>query len=87
MILVLMALWMGAMAISLWAFFLRDAPPIGLDNLQLGLGWQGVGGLLAFTIWGLSYGLPVGHGVRRVAFLPLGIALGVAGLAIFGVLN
>ena len=83
-ILFLLALWMGAFGISFWAFLARQEPQIGLTNMQMALGWQGVAGLIAFAIWGIGWGLPKGHGVRRLSAVPMGMALAIAGLGIFG---
>jgi len=79
-IMVLLALWMGAWGISVWAILLRRSGEIGLSNLQLALGWQAVAGLLAFAIWGIGLGLRRGHGVRRLSLAPLAIALVVGAL-------
>ena len=83
-ILALLALWMGAWLISVWAFFLRTAPEVGLSNLQMALGWQGVAGLLAFAIAGIGFGLPEGHGVRRMSTVPLGMTIAVGLLSLTG---
>lgn len=83
-ILVLFALWMGGWLISLWAFFLRVAPQPGLANLEMAAGWQGVTAMIAVAIFGTGYGLPKDNGIRRVSAVPLGMALFVAVLAIFG---
>ena len=83
-ILWLLAVWMGAWGVSLWAFFLRTAPVPGIGNLEVALGWQGIAGLLAIAVFGIGFGLPDGHGVRRVAAVPLGMALFV--MVIWGVL-
>ena len=74
-ILGLMAVWMGAWGVSLWAFFVRAAPVPGIGNLEVALGWQGIAGLLALAVFGIGFGLPERHGVRRVSAVPLGMAL------------
>jgi len=84
-ILVLLALWMGAWLISLWAFFLRSAPEPGLGNLEMAAGWQGVAAMLAVAIFGVGFALPKTNGIRRVSAVPLGMSLFMAVLAAFGV--
>ncbi|MDH5798134.1 MAG: hypothetical protein OEZ19_06180 [Paracoccaceae bacterium] len=81
----LMALWMGAWGLSLWAWLIRMPSETGLPNDMLALGWQGIAALLAFMILGIGFGLPGGHGARRMSAVPSLLALLVAGLAYAGI--
>ena len=85
LVLGLMALWMGAWLISLWAWILREEPSQGISNLQTALGWQGIAGMIAFAIWAVGFGLPSENGVKRLSAVPLGMSAFVCGLVIFGV--
>ena len=81
----LLALWMGAWGVSIWAWLFRAQPGSGLANEMLALGWQGIAALLAFVMLGIAFRLPKGHGARRMAVVPSLLAIAVAGLAYLGV--
>ncbi len=85
-ILVLLAMWMGAWVIVVWANYWRAAPETGMTNPYLSLGWQGIAAILAFSIWGVGFGLPRGNGIRRMSAAPLAISFGIGLLVLAGVL-
>lgn len=49
--------------------------PDGLNKPAVYLGWQGVAGMIAVAVFGLGLAWPRGSGVRRIASVPLILAL------------
>ena len=58
--------------------------PDGLNKPAVFLGWQGVAGVLAVAVFGVSRRWPRGRAVRKLGTVPLGIAL-VLALAVVGI--
>ena len=79
----LMALWLAAYGYSVLLLLGLVAggatEPLPEARRSAGfLGWQGIAGMLAFGCWGLGRGFAPGRGIRRVAAVPLLLALALA---------
>ena len=81
------ALWVMAYVYSFVAFATTAAGDIGftrgMNRITAFLGWQGVAGILAICLFGVSRYWPKGSSVRRNARVPLVLA----GLLILGILG
>ena len=75
---VLFALWAMAFLYAFLAFALAEPEGSGftrgMNRIKSFLGWQGIAGLLAFCVFGVSRNWPQGSSVRRIGWLPLGLA-------------
>ncbi len=88
----LLALWLAAYGYSVVVLVTTQPVPaatIPEAKRMVGfLGWQGVAGMVAFACWGVGWSFPRGSGIRRVAAVPIVMALALvlvmAGLAVFG---
>ncbi len=74
-LMVLLVLWLAAGIVSVMVLLRSQPLGPGLSPMQGFLGWQGVAGMLAFGCWGIGMGFPRGAPVRRVAAIPLAVAL------------
>ncbi len=76
---VLMACWALAFAYAFWAFATTeptgDGFARGVNRISAYLGWQAIAGMFAIAIAAVGRGWPKGSGVRRLAWVPLGLAL------------
>lgn len=76
---VLIAVWLLAYGYSFVAFALTqpdgDGFTRGANRVLQFLGWQGVAGIVAVAVFGVSRAWPKGTAVRRLASAPLGLAL------------
>lgn len=72
------AAWVLAYAYGFVAFATATAEGEGvvrgLDRVGLFLGWQGVAGVIAMAIFGISRAWPRGAAVRWLGAVPLGLA-------------
>ena len=86
---VLSALWLIVFIYAFVAY--ARAPyegagfPDGLNKPAVFLGWQGTAALLALAVFGVGRRWPAGSAVRRLSWVPLIAALGIAAM-ISGVL-
>lgn len=75
----LFAIWVLAYGYSFVAFATTepdgDGFTRGTNRIAQFLGWQGMAGLLAIAVFGVSRAWPQGSGVRRLATAPLLLAL------------
>lgn len=75
----LFALWAGAFLYGFFAFYMAEPEASGLawgaNRIRSFLGWQGIAGLLALWVFALSRAWGAGTSVRRLARVPLGLAL------------
>ncbi len=75
----LIAAWLMAYGYSFVAFAVTepdgDGFTRGANRILQFLGWQGVAGLFALAVFGVSRAWPRGSAVRRLATAPLGLAL------------
>ena len=82
------ALWVLAYVYSFVAFATTAADDMGftrgMNRVTAFLGWQGVAGIFAFCLFGVSRSWPKGSNVRRNAAVPLILAILLV-LAILGV--
>lgn len=81
-ILLLLTGWMGAGVISIWAMVLRKEPTPGIGNTDMAIGWQAIGAILGFAVWGIALGLPKTNGIRRMSLVPLGLSLAAIALVL-----
>ena len=80
--LLLMALYAAWVFVFAYAFVAYARAPYegagfadGLNKPAVYLGWQGVAGMLALGVFGVGLGWPKGSGVRRLASVPLLLAV------------
>ena len=87
---VLFAFWAMAFVYSFVAFALTEPDDIGftmgMNRIRAFLGWQGIAGLLALCIFGVSRSWPPGASVRRLGLVPLVPALGL-GAVLLGLIG
>ena len=91
-LMVLITLWLAAWGASL--YFLLLVPPSaqvqipGVGRLSGFFGWQGVASMFAFGAWGVGWSYEKGSGIRRVAAVPLLLAVALVlvllGMWLFG---
>ena len=89
------ALWVLAYVYSFVAFATTAAEDIGstggMNRITAFLGWQGIAGILAVCLFGVSRSWPKGSSVRRNASVPLVLAvfliLGILGVTFWASLG
>lgn len=78
MLTALFAIWALAYAYSFAAYGLTepsgDGFTRGMNRVSLFLGWQGIAGVLAVAIFGVSRNWPDATSVRRLGSVPLALA-------------
>ena len=70
MLTVLFAVWVVAFAYAFVAYANG-----GTEKVSQFLGWQGVAGLCAIAVFGVSRSWPKGSAVRQLALAPVGFAV------------
>ncbi len=86
----LLALWVAAWGLSVMQLLAEptgDGFTRGMNRMSGFLGWQGVAGMIALSLWGVGRGFAKPSGIRRVSAVPLGLTLvlllALAGAAIW----
>ncbi len=74
---VLFAAWVVVFAYAFVAYATTSHQGAGTSKLGAFLGWQGVAGMLAVAVFGVSRKWSRGSPVRRIGYVPLGLALGI----------
>ncbi|MEM6385911.1 MAG: hypothetical protein AAF718_06710 [Pseudomonadota bacterium] len=87
---VLLALWLMAYLYSFVSFALTEPNGSGFtrgaNRLEAFFGWQGIAGLFAIAVFGISRKWPAGSVVRKSGMVPLALA-GLLLAAMIGVLT
>ncbi len=85
----LLVLWLAAYGYSVVVLVTTRPLPAAVPGSgpMVGfLGWQGIAGMVAFACWGVGRSFPRGSGIRRVAAVPIVMALALvlvmSGLAV-----
>lgn len=81
---VLFAAWVMAFVFAFYAYAVTSTHPNSAPRTMAFLGWQGVAGIIAVGIFGISRQWPTGAAVRKLGAVPLILAallaLGILGM-------